>query len=63
MKKYLHIIVLVATAILLFACQKNASTDIVPAKQFTIVRSDLALSPLAVAVPSRCRPWKAVTAA
>lgn len=45
MKKYLHIIVLVATAILLFACQKNASTDIVPAKQFTIVKSDLALSP------------------
>ena len=45
MKKYLHIIVLVATAIMLFACQKNASTDIVPAKQFTIVKSDLALSP------------------
>lgn len=45
MKKYLHIIVLAATAIMLLACQKNASTDIVPAKQFTIVKSDLALSP------------------
>ena len=45
MKKYLNILMLAAAAILLFACEKNASKEPVPTKQFSIVKANLAVAP------------------
>ena len=45
MKKYLNIFMLAAATILLIACDRNASKETVPTKQFSIVKANLGIAP------------------
>ena len=62
MKKYLNIILFAASALLLFACDKNASKETAPTDTFSIVKSDLAVAPEGGTCTIEVEATKAVTA-